>query len=81
MDRRTLLKSLASLAAIPVTIKGVEAKAVPLEKGKKYLFLVRNDERWENIQTMANGLLASGIDGAIYGVDDVNDSLKIYEIG
>lgn len=79
MNRRKLLQSLASVASIPFTINRVEGQALPLEKGKKYLILVKPSEDVEDVRGMARGLGELGIEGTIEFLRNPED-LKIYEV-
>jgi hypothetical protein len=80
MNRRQLLRlaPVAALAAIPIKIGNVEAKAHELQPDKKYVFVVRQEVPEDNLTDIARFAHENGIKGMWLAGPDLN--LEIYEV-
>lgn len=79
MNRRSLLKAIPAIAAIPFTVEGVEGQAYELTPGKNYLFVFKAGST--DIRQAHIALCRMGLKGAIQVTyDPPEESLKIYEL-
>lgn len=83
--RRSLLKSLPALVAIPIAIemedRTINAKAVPLDLTTRYLIVVDSTEDRDTVDSLRICLSQMGVSGVIYPTNkDTNKALQIYKL-
>ena len=77
MNRRTLVKALLGVPAIPLVVGGAEGKACEVKPGKTYLFVFTLGLDGDHILESLSHL---GVRGSILFVDRPEHDLKIYEV-